>query len=49
MQIGVFYFPTDYCLDIAELAQAHETRGFTSLKVPDLRREEIFRLLYNYA
>jgi len=35
MQIGVFYFPTDYGIDIAELAKALEERGFASLFVPE--------------
>ena len=33
MLIGAFYFPTDYGIDIAELAQAMEARGFDSLFV----------------
>ncbi len=33
MRTGVFYFPTDYGIDIAELAQALEDRGFDSLFV----------------
>src|SRR3954466_7690998 len=33
MQFGVFYFPTDYGIDIGELASALETRGFESLFV----------------
>jgi probable F420-dependent oxidoreductase len=33
MQIGVFYFPTDYGMEIAELAAAAEARGFESLFV----------------
>src|SRR3954454_8468955 len=33
MQFGVFYFPTDYGIDIGELAGALETRGFESLFV----------------
>jgi hypothetical protein len=28
MRVGVFYFPTDRGIDIAELAQALEERGF---------------------
>ena len=28
MRVGVFYFPTDYGIDIAELARALEERGF---------------------
>ena len=35
MQLGVFYFPTDYGIDIAELALALETRGFASLYLPE--------------
>jgi probable F420-dependent oxidoreductase len=35
MQIGVFYFPVDYGIDIVELAQALEQRGFESLFVPE--------------
>jgi probable F420-dependent oxidoreductase len=35
MRVGVFYFPTDYGIDIAELAQALEARGFASLYVPE--------------
>ena len=35
MQIGVFYFPVDYGIDIAELARALEVRGFESLFVPE--------------
>jgi probable F420-dependent oxidoreductase len=31
MHIGVFYFPTEYGVDIAELAQALEARGLESL------------------
>jgi probable F420-dependent oxidoreductase len=31
MQIGVFYFPTDYGIDVGELAVALEQRGFDSL------------------
>ena len=33
MRVGVFYFPTDYGIDIAELARALEDRGFDSLFV----------------
>src|SRR3954465_7974917 len=33
MQFGVFYFPTDYGVDIGELASALEARGFESLFV----------------
>jgi probable F420-dependent oxidoreductase len=35
MELGVFYFPTDYGIDIAELARALEERGFDSLYVPE--------------
>src|SRR6266581_583233 len=35
MQIGVFYFPVDYGINIAELARALEERGFESLFVPE--------------
>lgn len=35
MDVGVFYFPTDYGIDIAELARALEDRGFRSLFVPE--------------
>ena len=35
MEVGVFYFPTDYGINIAELAQALEDRGFDSLFVPE--------------
>jgi probable F420-dependent oxidoreductase len=35
MQIGVFYFPVDYGINIAELAAALEERGFESLFVPE--------------
>src|SRR5713226_387229 len=35
MRIGVFYFPTDYGIDLAELARALEDRGFASLFVPE--------------
>jgi probable F420-dependent oxidoreductase len=35
MQVGVFYFPTDYGIDIAELARALEARGFASLYLPE--------------
>ena len=35
MQIGVFYFPIDYGIDIVELATALEERGFESLFVPE--------------
>src|ERR671937_2310603 len=33
MQVGVYYFPTDYGIDIRELARALEERGFESLFV----------------
>ena len=35
MRVGVFYFPTDYGINIAELARALEDRGFDSLFVPE--------------
>jgi probable F420-dependent oxidoreductase len=35
MQVGVFYFPTDYGIGIAELAGALEARGFASLFLPE--------------
>ena len=35
MRVGVFYFPTDYGIDLAELAKALEDRGFESLFVPE--------------
>ncbi|HXZ01893.1 MAG TPA: LLM class F420-dependent oxidoreductase [Stellaceae bacterium] len=35
MFVGVFYFPTDYGIAIAELAQALEARGFDSLFLPE--------------
>ena len=35
MRLGVFYFPTDYGINIAELARALEERGFDSLFVPE--------------
>jgi probable F420-dependent oxidoreductase len=35
MRVGVFYFPTDYGIDIRELARAAEDRGFESLLVPE--------------
>jgi len=31
MRIGTFYFPTDYGIDVRELAEALEARGFESL------------------
>jgi alkanesulfonate monooxygenase SsuD/methylene tetrahydromethanopterin reductase-like flavin-dependent oxidoreductase (luciferase family) len=33
MLTGVYYFPTDYGIDIAELARALEDRGYESLFV----------------
>src|SRR5215469_6892230 len=35
MHVGVAYFPTDYGIDIRELAQAAEQRGFESLLLPE--------------
>src|SRR6188474_3805879 len=35
MKVGVFYFPTDYGINIAELAKALEDRGCDSLYVPE--------------
>jgi probable F420-dependent oxidoreductase len=35
MRLGVFYFPTDYGIDIRELARAVEERGFESLLLPE--------------
>ncbi len=35
MQIGLYYFPTDYGIDIRELARAAEERGFESLLLPE--------------
>jgi probable F420-dependent oxidoreductase len=35
MDIGAFYFPTDYGIDIRELARAMEARGFRSLYFPE--------------
>jgi probable F420-dependent oxidoreductase len=35
VKVGVFYFPVDYGIDIAELAQALEERGFESLFLPE--------------
>ncbi|UYN95596.1 MAG: LLM class F420-dependent oxidoreductase [Enhydrobacter sp.] len=35
MKVGVNYFPTDYGIDVAELARALEDRGFDSLFVPE--------------
>src|SRR5918998_6535571 len=31
MKVGVFYFPTDYGINVGELARALEERGFESL------------------
>jgi probable F420-dependent oxidoreductase len=35
MRVGVSYFPTDYGIDIRELARAAEDRGFESLLLPE--------------
>jgi len=35
MRVGVLYFPTDYGIDIRELARAAEERGFDSLFLPE--------------
>jgi probable F420-dependent oxidoreductase len=35
MRVGVFYFPTDYGIDIRELARAAEERGFECLLLPE--------------
>jgi len=35
MDVGVCYFPTDYGIDVAELARGLEERGFKSLYVPE--------------
>ena len=35
MRVGAFYFPTDYGINMAELAKALEDRGFDSLFVPE--------------
>jgi probable F420-dependent oxidoreductase len=35
MRVGVFYFPTDYGINMVELALALEERGFDSLFVPE--------------
>jgi len=35
MRVGVSYFPTDYGIDIRELARAAEERGFDSLFLPE--------------
>ena len=35
MDVGVFYFPTDYGINVAELGKALEDRGFASFYVPE--------------
>ena len=35
MDLGVFYFPVDYGINVAELARALEDRGFASLFFPE--------------
>jgi probable F420-dependent oxidoreductase len=35
MDVGVFYFPSDYGIDVAKLARALEDRGFESLFLPE--------------
>jgi hypothetical protein len=35
MQVGVFYFPAEYGINILELAQVLGARGFASLYVPE--------------
>src|SRR5215467_11686530 len=35
MRVGVYYFPTDYGIDVRELARAVEERGFESLLFPE--------------
>jgi probable F420-dependent oxidoreductase len=35
MHVGLAYFPTDYGIDIRELARASEERGFESLLLPE--------------
>jgi probable F420-dependent oxidoreductase len=35
MHVGLYYFPTDYGIDIRELAIAAEERGFDSLLLPE--------------
>jgi probable F420-dependent oxidoreductase len=35
MQFGVFIFPTEYTIDVVELARATEDQGFESLWVPE--------------
>ena len=43
MQVGVFYFPTDYGIGIAEQAQALEVRGFVSLYLPEPNHIQVSR------
>ena len=35
MQFGVFIFPTEYTIDVVDLARAAEDQGFESLWVPE--------------
>lgn len=35
MQVGAFYFPVDYGIEVGELARALEERGFESLFLPE--------------
>src|SRR5438105_7114393 len=35
MRVGLYYFPTDYGIEIRELARAAEERGFESLFLPE--------------
>ena len=35
MDVGVFYFPSDYGIDVSRLARALEERGFESLFLPE--------------
>jgi probable F420-dependent oxidoreductase len=35
MRVGVFHFPTDYSVDITDLARGLEERGFASIYVPE--------------
>ena len=35
MDVGVFYFPSDYGIDVAKLARTLEERGFESLFLPE--------------
>jgi len=35
MRVGIFYFPTDYGIDIRELARAAEERSFESVFLPE--------------